>query len=245
MTKYQYNSWPIGKIPKELQRPELDRIKELGYNWNDPRDVVDMFEQKLAEFSGSKYAVSVDCCTHALELSLRYLLHIKELEIGDAITIPNQTYISIYQMLNQLGFIVSLKDIEWSGIYQIGNTRVFDGAVRFTEGMYNKGTLQCLSFQIKKVLCIGRGGAILCDTKEEYEYLKLLSYDGRDLTTPYNDSNHIKLLGYHYYLPPEECARGLILMDKLPKQNKDSATNLNYPPIDEMLSKIIRVYKIN
>ena len=45
-SKYKYNSWPLGKIPKELQRPELEQIKELGYNWNDPREVIDMFEKK-------------------------------------------------------------------------------------------------------------------------------------------------------------------------------------------------------
>ena len=26
-----YTSWPVGKIPKEFQRPELDQLTELGY----------------------------------------------------------------------------------------------------------------------------------------------------------------------------------------------------------------------
>ena len=26
-----YTLWPVGKIPKELQRPELDQLTELGY----------------------------------------------------------------------------------------------------------------------------------------------------------------------------------------------------------------------
>ena len=62
----KFNSWPSGKLPKEFQRPELDYIKTQGYEWNDPRDVVDIFERKVAEFAGSKYAVSVDCCTHGV-----------------------------------------------------------------------------------------------------------------------------------------------------------------------------------
>ena len=41
-----YKIWPVGKIPKEFQRPELDQVKELGYDWEDPRDVIDMFEDK-------------------------------------------------------------------------------------------------------------------------------------------------------------------------------------------------------
>jgi hypothetical protein len=48
--KINYNPWPIGKVPKELQRPELDKLKELGYHWDDPRDVVTMFEEKLQSF---------------------------------------------------------------------------------------------------------------------------------------------------------------------------------------------------
>jgi hypothetical protein len=41
MTKF--NSWPSGKLPKEFQRPELDAVKQLGYHWDDPRDVVGIF----------------------------------------------------------------------------------------------------------------------------------------------------------------------------------------------------------
>jgi hypothetical protein len=46
MKEVKYTSWPLGQVPKELQRPELDRLKELGYNWSDPRDVINMFEEK-------------------------------------------------------------------------------------------------------------------------------------------------------------------------------------------------------
>ena len=34
---------------------------------------VDIFEKKIAEYAGSKYAVSVDNCTNALFLCLKYL----------------------------------------------------------------------------------------------------------------------------------------------------------------------------
>ena len=36
-------------------------------------DVVKEFENKIAEFYGSPYAVAVDCCTHGVELCFRYI----------------------------------------------------------------------------------------------------------------------------------------------------------------------------
>ena len=35
-------------------------------------DSVAEFEEKVADFFGAPYAVAVDCCTHAIELCLRY-----------------------------------------------------------------------------------------------------------------------------------------------------------------------------
>ena len=50
MVRTSITQVPVGKIPKEFQRPELDQVKELGYDWDDPRDVVDMFEEKVKSF---------------------------------------------------------------------------------------------------------------------------------------------------------------------------------------------------
>ena len=33
---------------------------------------ISVFEKRVAEFFGSPYAVAVDCCTHGIELALRY-----------------------------------------------------------------------------------------------------------------------------------------------------------------------------
>ena len=35
-------------------------------------EVVNKFENKIAEFFGAPYAVAVDCCTHGIELCLRH-----------------------------------------------------------------------------------------------------------------------------------------------------------------------------
>ncbi len=218
-----YNPWPIGKVPKEFQIPELDKLKELGYVFNDAREVIDIFEKKVAAFAGSKYAVSVDCCSHALFLALKYAQwnfwgydDEEDDDLPITITIPNHTYVSVPMQILHCGFELKFEDIEWSGVYQLKPYNVYDGAVRWTKGMYvGNGALQTVSFQIKKRVPIGKGGMILTDDEEAYKLLKLMTYDGRDLTLPYDHPNHVKILGYHMYMTPEDAARGIILMDKM------------------------------
>jgi len=238
MEKNNYNSWPLGKVPKELQRPELDKIKELGYDWSDPREVINMFEEKVAKFAGSKYAVAVDCCSNGLFLSLKYQLKTNEIlsdwNITPKITIPKMTYISAPMQIKHAGCMVEYEDLEWSGVYQLKGSNVWDGAVRWTKDMYvGNDALQVVSFQIKKRIPIGKGGIILTDDINAYNWLKLVSYDGRDLTTPYTDTNHIKMIGYHMYMTPEDAARGIILMDSVPEVNEDTGNHTTYTDISK------------
>jgi dTDP-4-amino-4,6-dideoxygalactose transaminase len=237
--KTHYNPWPIGKVPKEFQRPELDQLKELGYDWNDPRDVIDMFEKKMATFSGSKYAVSTDCCSHGLFLSMKYLQHIGELKQDAIITIPKMTYVSAAMQIILAGNKVEFEDVEWSGVYQMKGTRLWDGAVRFNKGMYvGNDALQVVSFQIKKRVPIGKGGIILTDSEDAYKWLKLASYDGRDLNTPYTSEEHVQMLGYHMYMTPEDAARGIILMDSVPEQNEDTGNHTTYIDVSEIFKRL-------
>lgn len=229
-----YNPWPLGKLPEAWQRPEPALIREAGYNWDDPRDIVDIFEAKLADYAGAKYAVVVDCCSNAIFLSLKY----RQIKTAEVITIPDRTYVSVPQQIYHAGGNSRVQDIEWSGIYELlGAGGVFDSAGRFTSNMYlGDGALQCLSFQIKKRLPIGRGGAILTDSLEAAEWLKLASYDGRDLRTPYDSKNHVALVGWHYYMTPEDAARGILLLDSLADDLPDTMGSRNYPRLSEMQS---------
>ena len=94
--------------------------------------------------------------------------------------------------------------------------------------------LQVISFQIKKRVPIGRGGVILTDNEDAYKELKLMSYDGRDLNIPYDDPNHIKCFGYHFYMTPEDAARGILLMDQIPENNEDSGNHTMYPDLSKL-----------
>ena len=52
----------------------LPLLEKEGYKVQDPWEIVDIFEKKLANFAGSKYAVSVDNCTDGMFLCLKYLI---------------------------------------------------------------------------------------------------------------------------------------------------------------------------
>lgn len=229
-----YSSWPLGSIPSHLRRPEPEIVRG-AYPWTDAREIVDIFERKVAEFTGAKYAVAVDCCTHGLELSIRY--EATHDRVPKTISIPCQTYISVPMIIKQLGYTINFLDFVWTGQYCLLGTNVIDAAVRFMPDMYIPGTLQCLSFQIKKRVCIGRGGMILTDDQRAYEWLSLARYDGRDMSLPYDHPEHIKMQGWHYYLTPEDAARGIIIMDSITDYS-DTANQSNYPNAEEMMKNI-------
>jgi dTDP-4-amino-4,6-dideoxygalactose transaminase len=223
-----YNPWPLGNLPLDWQRPEPHRLRQLGYEWEDPRDIIGIFEGKLAKYSGSKYCVLTDCCSNALFLSLKYR------NFEGPISVPKNTYISVPMQILHAGNSVNFLDMYWKGIYLLDPINIVDGAGRFTKGMYfGNDSLHLLSFQIKKRLPIGRGGAILTDSKEAYEWLKLASYDGRNLNSPYTDTLHVRSLGWHFYMTPEDAARGIILMDQLPDILDDTMGSENYPPLTD------------
>jgi dTDP-4-amino-4,6-dideoxygalactose transaminase len=217
-----FQEWPIGRPPKELQRPELS---QLDFEWSNPQEVIDYFEKKVAKFAGSKYGVAVDCCTNAIFLTLKYLNQPQE------ITIPTHTYISVPNYIKLAGYDVKFEEREWSGVYQLNPLDVWDGAGRWIEGMF-QGEFMCLSFQFKKRLPIGRGGMILTDNEDAYKWLKKARYDGRDLTKS-QDEDDIDMVGYHMYMTPEDAARGILLMDKISSVNNDTHSNNSYKNILE------------
>lgn len=225
-----YNPWPLGKIPPHLRRPEIQQLREVGYKFNDAREAIGIFEEKVAKFTGAKYAVAVDCCSHGLRLCL-------EIKGRLDITIPNRTYISVPFQIIESGCYVYFEDLEWSGIYRLKPTNIYDAAVRWKRDMYIEGSMMVLSFQIKKTIPIGRGGMILLDDKEAYDKLKLMSYDGRDLNTPYDSPDHVKMYGFHYYMTPEDAARGILLMDEIETEG-DSMSYVDYPRIDKIIDKL-------
>ena len=158
------------------------------------------FEDAVADFFGAPYAVATDCCTHGLELSLRYTE-------AESITVPNRTYLSVPMLADKLGLKLKWEDKEWSGSYYLTDN-IVDAAVLWERDSYIAGTMMSVSFQFKKHLSLGRGGMILLDDPFAREKLKRMSYDGRSPDLPWAQQN-IKTMGYHYYMTPETAELGL------------------------------------
>lgn len=172
-------------------------------------DFIDLFEQRLCEYTGAPYAVAVDRCTNAILLSLKYL------DIR-YVVIPNRTYLSVPMTCINYGIGVAFEAKEWVGNYQLRNSPVYDYAVGFEEGMFIPGQIQCLSFQQKKRLAIGKGGAILLEDEKMYHDLRRLRHDGRNSRIPeaYDDYSEI-MIGYHMNMSPDEAAKGILLLNQL------------------------------
>ena len=223
-----YKQWPLGQLPPELQRPELNQLKDRGYSFGNPTEVVDIFEKKVADFCGSKFVVAVDCCSNAIFLILKYINNPQKVKI------PYFTYASVPMQILHAGYEFEFVDKKWSGTYKLDPLDVWDFAGRWTKGMY-EGGFAALSFQIKKRLPIGRGGMILCDDYESYTWFKKACYDGRDLEKNYMEDD-IEMLGWHMYMTPEDAARGIILMDNISEINDDSHSHMSYK--DLRLNKV-------
>jgi dTDP-4-amino-4,6-dideoxygalactose transaminase len=176
-------------------------------------DRIKQFEQMLAKYTGAPYAIMTDCCTHAIELALRY-------DNVKLCTMPARSYLSIPMTLRKLNIKYDYTDIEWIGEYQLGGTRIWDSARRLERNMYRTGHIQCLSFGHGKPLQIGRGGAILLDDKLAYDIMLQQRYDGRDLdVTPWEEQRTFRI-GYHYKPTIEEAEIGIKLLPQIDEQPK-------------------------
>ena len=164
-------------------------------------EVVNKFENKIAEFFGAPYAVAVDCCTHGIELCLR------QQEVLTLI-VPKRTYLSVPMLANKLNIRLQWSDEQWEDYYWLEGTNIIDAAVLWKKDSYIPNTFMCVSFQFQKHLSLGRGGIILTDNKEAAIELKKMSYDGRLPNIPWRDQD-IKTIGYHYYMTPETAQLGL------------------------------------
>lgn len=186
-------------------------------------DKILKFEQELANYTGAPYAIMTDCCTHAIEMCLRYD------RVREVVMTP-YTYLSIPMTMHKLGIKYYYREEEWIGEYQFHGTRIWDSARRLEPGMYRSGQIQCLSFGNTKPLHIGRGGAILLDDSRAYKEIICMRYDGRDLNISPWQEQKIFRVGYHYKPTIEEAELGRALLEGL-KEDPKVPVFVQYPDL--------------
>lgn len=190
-----------------------------------PYDVVRKFEETIAKYAGSKYGVSVSSCTNAIFLCCRYL-NVRWVHI------PKHTYVGVGQSVKNAGGKVLWTEETWTGVYRLRPYDIYDSALRFRKNMYVKDSFYCISFHSKKHIPIGRGGMILVDDREAYDWLKKARYDGRSEKALAEDN--IAQEGWNMYLQAEQAARGLVLFKAL-KDNDcmDIIETPDYPDLSK------------
>ena len=169
---------------------------------------VEYFEKELAEYCGSKYAVAVDSCTSGLFLVFKFL-NLK----NEKIIFPRKTYLSMPMMALATSNKVILKDYKWEGLYQIKivkqpNIVIYDSAKRLTRNDFIPDSIMLKSFHMKKHITSlsGKGGAVLTDDIDLYNWLQKARWEGRNPYTDYKSlEQDIDIVGYNMNMTPEEA----------------------------------------
>ena len=186
-------------------------------------NTVHKFENAIASFYGAPYGVAVDCCTHGLELALRYTKAKK-------VIVPEHTYLSVAMLADKLNIERLWQDRKWEDYYFL-TLDIIDAAVYWKENSYIPGTFTVLSFQFKKHLNLGRGGMILTDNEDAATKLRSMAYDGRTNTAvPWSEQN-ITEIGYHYYMTPETAELGLSKLEEAKNREPKKWSWTDYPNI--------------
>jgi len=195
---------------------------------HNPYKIVRMFEEEIAEYTGAPYAISIDSCTNALFLICKYL------EVGE-VTIPSKTYLSVPQSIIHAGGEVVFDRREetnnWKGIYQLKPYPIYDAAKRLKKDMYIDGTFMGLSFHIKKLLPIWKGGMILTDNAEAADWFKKARYEGR--SEKFYKEDDITFHGWNMYMTPQQAAQGLAMFQNYSVEGGDLGEENGYRDLTE------------
>lgn len=216
------------------------------------------FEEKLADFIGTEYAVTLNSGTSALHASL--LAH--GISTGDEVIVPSYTFISTANSALFVGAKPVFADIDeetcglnpdsvlekitertkaiipvhYAGcpthvkeIKEIADDKeilvIEDNAEAFGATIGNKktgtfGDSAILSFCQNKIITTGEGGAVVTDSKEIYEKIKLIRSHGRlengDYFSSANLFDYIDL-GFNWRMSNLTATLGLSQLNKTEK----------------------------
>jgi perosamine synthetase len=242
-----------------------DVIKRSSYWATGPE--IQAFENKIAEYVGTKYAITFNSGTSALHA----LLLAYELKQGDEIIVPSFTFIAtanaplfvgakpVFAEIEDRTYGLDPEDVkekitdktkaiipihyggcpclirELKEIAEDHNLLLIEDAAESLGAKINDkkvgtfGNSAMFSFCQNKVISTGEGGAIVTDSKEIYEKLKLIGSHGRLETQDYFSSigyMDYVTLGYNFRMPTMVAALGLSQIkktDKIIEMRRDRA----------------------
>jgi dTDP-4-amino-4,6-dideoxygalactose transaminase len=200
--------------------------------------VTEEFEEKLADYTGARFAVTVDNMSNALFLALYYEHNVMN-RTEEILTIPNRTYPSVPCEIIHAGLKVNFRKVKGKtikGAYQLEGSNVWDSALTFTADMYKPNSHMCVSFTGPyKHFKLSKGGAILTDDVDAYRWFKRARYSGRRELSYFEDN--FDMLGWNFYMMPELAARGLLLMGQFYNRDGSKVVNkdleLPYPDLSK------------
>jgi dTDP-4-amino-4,6-dideoxygalactose transaminase len=212
--------------------------------------ITEDFEKELARYTGAPYVICVDNQSNALFLCLYYWIEkrkkehykSKDFKYIEIINVPQRTYPSVPCEVIHAGAKVNFTKVEGEtikGAYQLTPTNVWDSALRFTADMFIPDSMMCISFTgAYKHFKLSKGGAILLDDLDAYNWLKKARFSGRSECSYHEDNfDENPVVGWNFYMMPELSARGLLLInqfyntDGTKKHNED--LELPYPDLSK------------
>ena len=200
--------------------------------------ITEEFEERLADYTGAPYVVTLDNMSNGLFLALYYEHNVMD-RTNDTISIPSRTYPSVPCEIIHAGLKVSFEPVKGKtikGAYQLLGSNVWDSALTFTADMYKPNTHMCVSFTGPyKHFKLSKGGAILTDDVDAYRWFKRARYSGRRELSYHEDN--FDMLGWNFYMMPELAARGLLLMNQFYESGGKKKVNvdleLSYPDLSK------------
>jgi dTDP-4-amino-4,6-dideoxygalactose transaminase len=200
--------------------------------------VTEEFEEKLADYTGARFAVTLDNMSNGLFLALYYEHNVMN-RTEEVITIPSRTYPSVPCEIIHAGLKVEFESVKGKtikGAYQLKGSNIWDSALRFTADMYVPNTHMCVSFTGPyKHFKLSKGGAILTDSPDAYRWFKRARYSGRRECSYHEDN--FDMLGWNFYMMPELAVRGILLMNQFYNQDGSKKHNedleLPYPDLSK------------
>ena len=210
-----------------------------------PFQAVEEFEKALCDLTGAPYAAAVDSCTAALFLSMQWLKQgfEKQGEPLPEVEIPHRTFVSVPIAAIHSGYPIRIVPKMWHEWYRLDPLPLIDSAISIGRNAWFRWRsfsapevehlFVCVSFQFRKQIPIGRGGAILHNCEAAQEWLTRARFYGRD-PVPISESAGPHFLGWRHYMLPEEASRGLCFLQRFEEDDRGPPISIEYPDLRQM-----------